>query len=46
MWFKINTREFGELTGDIYNNQNEKDLKIIISKKNYELKNAKKMGWK
>ena len=46
MWFKINTKEFGELTGDIYNNQNEKDLKLIISKKNYDLKNAKKIGWK
>ena len=41
-WFKINTKEFEELTGDIYNNQNNNDFKITINKKkNYDLKNAK-----
>ena len=44
MWFKINTKEFGELTGDIYNNQNEKQKKIMISK--IQKKKKKKMGWK
>ena len=40
-WFKINKPEFEELTGDIYNNQNNKDFKIIINKKTYDLKNTK-----
>ena len=33
--------EFDELTSDIYNNQNSKDLKITVNKKTYDLKNAK-----
>ena len=41
-WFKINKPEFEELTSDIYNNQNNKDFKITINKKTYDLKNAKK----
>ena len=32
LWFKIN-KEFGELTSDIYNNQDNKDFKITINKK-------------
>ena len=39
---KINKPEFDELTSDIYNNQNNKDFKITINKKTYDLKNAKK----
>ena len=42
MWFKINTKEFGELTGDIYNKQNEKQKKIMISK--IQKKKKKKKG--
>ena len=33
-WFKINKPEFEELTSDIYDNQNNKDFKITINKKN------------
>ena len=42
LWFKINKPEFDELTGDIYNNQDNKDFIITINKKNYDLKNEKK----
>ena len=45
-WFKINKPEFEELTSDIYNNQNNKDFKITINKKTYDLKNAKKFWTK
>ena len=45
-WFKINKPEFEELTSDIYNNQNNKDFKITINKKTYDLKNAKKIWTK
>ena len=41
LWIKINKKEFEELTGDIYNNQNNNDLKLTINKKTYDLKNAK-----
>ena len=40
--FEINKKEFEELTGDIYNNQENSDFKIIINKRTYDLKNAKK----
>ena len=33
-WFKINKSDFEELTSDIYHNQNNKDFKITINKKN------------
>ena len=39
--FRINKPKFDELTSDIYNNQNNKDFKITINKKTYDLKNAK-----
>ena len=42
LWFEINRKEFQELTGDIYNNQDNNDFRIIINKKAYDLKNAKK----
>ena len=42
LWFKINKKEAEELTGDIYNNQDNNNFKIIINKKTYDLKNAKK----
>ena len=41
LWFRINEPEFEELTSNIYNNQNNKDFKIIINKRTYDLKNAK-----
>ena len=41
LWIKINKKEFEELTGDIYNNQNNNDFKLTINKKTYDLKNAK-----
>ena len=44
LWFEINKKEFEELTGDIYNNQDNNDFKIIINKRTYDLKNAKKFG--
>ena len=40
--FEINKKEFEESTGDIYNNQENNDFKIIINKRTYDLKNAKK----
>ena len=42
LWFEINKKEFEELTGDIYNNQHKNNFKIIINKRTYDLKNAKK----
>ena len=35
LWFEINRKEFEELTGEIYNNHNNNDFKIIISKTPY-----------
>ena len=46
LWFKTNKPEFDELTSNIYNNQNNKDFKITINKKTYDLKNAKKFWTK
>ena len=43
LWFEIYKKEFEELTGDIYNNQNNNDFKIKINKKTYDLENAKKI---
>ena len=34
---------FEELTRDIYNNQDNNDFKIIINKRTYDLKNAKRI---
>ena len=42
--FRINKPKFDELTSDIYNNQNNKDFKITISKN--DLKHAKKIWTK
>ena len=42
LWFEINKKEFEELTRDIYNNQDNNNFKIIINKKTYHVKNAKK----
>ena len=41
LWFKINKKEFDELTRNIYNNQDNNDFKFIINRKTYDLKNAK-----
>ena len=46
LWFRINKSEFDELKSNIYNNQNNKDFKITINKKTYDLKNAKKIWTK
>ena len=46
LWFKINKLELDELKSDIYDNQNNKDFKITINKKTYDLKNAKKIWTK
>ena len=43
LWFEINKKDFEELTRDIYNNQDNNDFKIIINKRVYDLKNAKKV---
>ena len=42
LWFRINKSGFDQLTSDIYDNENNKDFKITINKKMYDLKNAKK----
>ena len=44
LWFRINKSEFYVLKSNIYDNQNNKDLKITINKKTYYLKNAKNFG--
>ena len=44
--FRINKPKFDELTSDIYNNQNNKDFKITINKKTYDLKNTKNVWTK
>ena len=41
LWFRINKSEFDELKSNIQDNQNNKDFKITIKKKTYDLKNAK-----
>ena len=41
LWFKINKKEFEELTRDIYNNQGNHYFETIKNKKTYDLKNAK-----
>ena len=46
LWFKINKSEFDELTGEIYDNQDNKDFKITIDQKTYHLKNEKKIWTK
>ena len=42
LWLEINKREFEELTREIYNNQDNNDFKVIINRRTYDLKNAKK----
>ena len=42
LWFEINKPVFKELPDDIYSNQDNKDFKITINKRTYDLKNAKK----
>ena len=39
--FKINKKDFDELTGDIYYNQNNNDFKFIINRNTYDLKKRK-----
>ena len=34
LWFKINKKEFEELTKDIYNNQDNNNFETITNKKN------------
>ena len=46
LWFEINKKELEELTREIYNNQDKNDFKIIINRRPYDLKNAKKFGGK
>ena len=46
LWLKINKPEFEELTREIYNNQDNKDFRITITKKTYDLKNAKNLWTK
>ena len=43
LWFEINKKELEELTREIYNNQDKNDFKIIINRRPYNLKNAKKI---
>ena len=42
LWCETNKKEFEELTEDIYNNQDNNDFKIIINRRTYDLKTAKK----
>ena len=39
--FKINNKDFEELTRDIYNNQGNNNFKLTINRRTYNLKNAK-----
>ena len=43
LWFEMNKKEFDELTGRIYNNQDNNNFKIIINNKAYNIKNSKKI---
>ena len=43
LWVKINTNYFNLLTQDVDNNLNNNEFKTIVNKKNYDLKNAKKV---
>ena len=43
LWFEINKKELEELTREIYNNQDKNDFKIIINRRPYDLKNAKRI---
>ena len=40
--FEINKTEFEESTRYIHNNQDNNDFKIVMNKRTYDLKNAKK----
>ena len=42
LWFKMNKTEFEELTQNMYNNQNNKDFKIIINKNNLRFEKMQK----
>ena len=42
----MNKSKLDELTSNIHDNQNNKDFKITINKKIYDLKNAKKFWTK
>ena len=42
LWSEIDKPEFEELKDDIYNNQDNKDFKITINKRTYDLENVKK----
>ena len=46
LWFEINLKEFEELTGDIFNIQDNNDFKIKINKKTHDLENTKKFWTK
>ena len=46
LWFETNKPEFKELTDAIYNNQDNKDFKVTINNRAYDLKNAKKIWTK
>ena len=42
LWFEINKKEYEKLTREIFNNQDNNDFKIIINRRTYSLKIAKK----
>ena len=42
IWFEIDKKESEKLTTVIYNNQDNNDFEIIINRRTYYLKNAKK----
>ena len=42
LWLEINRKKIEKLTKKILNNQDNNDFKIIINKRTYDLKNAKK----
>ena len=46
LWFKINRKVFGELTENIFNNQDNNGFKFTINRKTYDLENAKKFWTK
>ena len=45
LWFEMNKKEFEELLRNICSNQDNNNFKIIINRRTYDLKNAKKI-WK
>ena len=43
LWIKLNKNDFDSLRQDVYNNLNNSKFKIIVERKVYDLRNAKRI---